>query len=250
MPGGAGRPVGGRGGGIRGAGGTIEYPCEWAKGLEEGKKKIKGTRDLLYLYFHRPAPRLKGSFYFSKLMQKLSMEEAVFVKIRAPKKRDKRIKELLERYKVKRLPYAIIADAYGNPLYRGASYTKPRTLQKQLALARKKREKLYARLEKTVEKVKDYCRKRKYNYAAREIFKVKKQKLKGIPAVKKLYVLWDKIDRYLAKKLRKILRKSCPEEEKAALLRKLKGLAYRELPVYQKIKEALAELRSPKVARS
>jgi hypothetical protein len=197
---------------------------------------------LLYIYFHRATPKLKGNFHASPQMQKISREQLVFVDMTVPKKPKGQLRELLKRCGIRRVPAAAITDRYGNPLYVGASTTKPKTLRSQIKRAELTAAKMAAKLSEWHEKAREHCRRRRYSQAAKTLADVQEKGLVGLPVLEKIDTLYGKINRYIEKRLSTILQADGTAATKKEKLRVLKAKTYRDLPVYKKITAAYKEV--------
>jgi hypothetical protein len=224
-----------------GGGEWIEYPCEWVKGMEKSAEKVTSERNLLYVFFHRPSPRLEGNFHASPQMQKISQEQLIFVDQVVKGKPAGDLLALLKRCKVKKLPSAAITDKHGNLLYPAASTKDHKKLRVQVAKAKLNAEKIDKHITSRYERARDYCKERKYEAAAKTLAMVKKDGFVGLPQVKEIDKLFDQINAFMEKKLKMILEKNLSESQKRDALRSLKSEVYRELPVYAKVSEAYSQ---------
>ncbi len=219
-----------------GPGSFQEYPCEWVKSIKEGAKKLDKKRELLYLYFHRAAPKRRGSFNFDPEMQKISKELLVFVDLTVPKTGiSPKLKKLLRRCKVKKLPRAVISDRHGNPLYLKANYFQAKLLRAQAAKAKYSKKKFYAALEKAYEKALDFSKKRDFVPCVQILVRVESRGYVGLPVLKKMTQLLSKVNAYLEGRLKRIMDQGLPPADLKPLLAELKEKAHRTLPVYKKI---------------
>jgi len=228
----------------RGKGKFIKFECRWVKSLEEAAKQVNNLQRHLYVYFHKPGPRLEGNFYFSAEMQKLSKERLVFVDIVVPKKPTRKLLDLLKRCRVKRLPYAVVADRWGNPLVFSATYKDPKLLKRQAEIAAAVENRLQKRLKQAYEKARAYFEKKRYKTAVQTAHSQLQSGIVGRPGIKKLKELLDRINAALKDKLRGVLNSSQSEREKELVLLRIRAQTHRVLPVYKEILSALKDLRS------
>lgn len=111
-------------------------PCEWVFSLENGIAQADDKRPI-YIYFtrekHAKAKNLPYQFMYSPGMQRLSKKNAVFVLLAIPKKkRSDQQRALLKKYKIGKIPSAVLADRYGN-LMTSASHTLTAKVSRQIA---------------------------------------------------------------------------------------------------------------------
>lgn len=121
-------PITGRsysgGGGSRGM--TTPSPVEWSESLKQAQESASAEKPI-YLFFSRKDcdESLPGQFRFNKEMQRISKEDAVFVRVEISKKATKEERELLKKYKVSKPGTAVLADQHGNYVAHAESrYTK------------------------------------------------------------------------------------------------------------------------------
>ncbi len=268
--GGRGGGAGGRGGGGFGRGGGFgpgggfgrgggeEYPCEWTKFSEDPTKKLSTKRQFLYVYLYkekkaaeqkskkrRPAPRLTGNFYSSEEMQEISTERLVFVETPVSKKPTKELLAILKRYKIRRIPkvpLAVIADRYWNPLYKKASIEDPAVLVKQIKKAKVQAQKIQTTLEICYEKALEYCKQREFLKAVTQLSKAQESGLVGIPILKEMEQLFRKINVYLERQFDALQKQNLPSEIKKERLLALRAHVHKDLPLYVKITAACKEL--------
>ena len=210
---------------------------------------------MLYLFFYveetskqevldprqNTEPRLPGNFYFNTEMQKISQEVMVFLKVPIQKKPTDKDKELLKQYKIKKLPFAVIADRYFNPLVPGASPKDPKLLMKQAVKAKLVAKKIEKDLESQYARADEYFKKEKLKSAAGILAKARAHGFVDIPAAKKIDDLFGRIDALAEDQLQKILDENLEPGAKRARLRALKSATHRDLPVYQKIADAMKD---------
>ncbi len=225
-----------------GGGEWIEFPCKWVKGLDKLAEKETSGRDLLYIFFHREGPRLKGNFHTNREMQKISKELLVFVDVVVKSRPKGKTLEFLKRCKVKKLPTAAITDKHGNLLYPRVSYMDPKRLHLQVRKAKANAKKLDELLTSRLERAREYCKDRKYSSAAKALAQVKKQGYVGLSQVTKINTLYEQINTYLERRLGKILGANATVSKKREALRSLRSETYKELPVYAKITKAYKEV--------
>jgi hypothetical protein len=211
------------------------------KSLDEAKSKITSSRTFLYLFLHKPGPRLEGNFIGSPPMQKISQELLVFVDITVEKSAPDKIVQLMKKCKVTKLPTAVIADQYGNPLFAKASTTNPQLLRAHVKQAQRIAEKMVESVDTAYEKARELCKTRKYLPAAEALCKIRKEGYVGLPSLEKVDKLCAQINTYLEKRLDTIQSKTVTEQEKKEALKALRAQAYKDLPVYEKIVAASRE---------
>ncbi len=201
--------------------------------------KGSSTRQLLYLYFHPVGTQRVGNFKYSRDMQQISKSELRFVAIKIPSKPTGKLLELLKRSRVrKKLPYAVIADQWTNPLYLNAATQRHDHLRKQIVRAKALHTKRTGELTAALEKAKGYCRSRKYREAGNLLHYVLKKDFVGTPAIKGMKKLQSQINLYHERLLGKIVKNSASAAKLRENLSKLRAKTSRYLPVYEKIAAA------------
>lgn len=127
-------------------------PVVWSESLEQAQK-VASAKKPIYLFFSQKGSGklLPIQFRFNKEMQRISKENAVFVRIEISKKRTKEERELLKKYKVSKPGTAVLADQHGNYLaHAEPRYTKKlgEQIRKACKLIARKQKLIGSRLEK------------------------------------------------------------------------------------------------------